>query len=70
MNEIPNILEPKEKITYESKPQYAPYIISALFGSIIAGGLIGFFVGAFFKTTLWGIIAGLIIFVGGLTFSE
>jgi len=66
MNEIPSILEAKEQTIWEGKPKYGPYIIAALFGSIIAGGFLGFFAGIFLKSLIIGIIAGAAIF--GLTF--
>ncbi len=62
MNEIPEILEKKEKTEWEGKPKYWPYIISAFFGSIIAGVLIGIFAGSFLKSQMTGVIIGIVVF--------
>ncbi len=70
MNEIPKIIEPKEKVIYNSKPEYAPYIISAIFGTLIAVIVIGIFIGAFLKSILVAVIAGVIIFVVGIILSN
>lgn len=70
MNEIPQILEPKEKVTYEGKPEYAPYITGAVFGTLIAVGIIGIFIGAYFKTILWAVVAGAFILTLGIILSN
>jgi hypothetical protein len=62
MNEIPQILEAKEKIIWDGKPKYMPYIISAFFGSIIAGALLGLVAGNLVKSPISGLIAGIVIF--------
>ncbi len=62
MNEIPKILEKKEKVEWEGKPKYWPYILSAFFGSIIAGVLIGIFAGSFLKSFTAGVIVGIVVF--------
>lgn len=66
MNEIPQVLEPREKVIYEGKPKYAPYIINSIFGGIILAAFIGIFIGAFLKSILWAIIIGVIIFILGI----
>ena len=70
MNEIPQILEPKERVVYDGKPEYAPYITAAIFGTLIAVIVIGIFIGAFLKSILVAVIAGVIIFVVGITLSN
>jgi hypothetical protein len=62
MNEISRVLEPKEKTIWDGKPKYMPYIISAFFGSIIAGGFFGLFAGTFLKSFTIGIIVAAAIF--------
>ena len=70
MNEIPQILEQKEKIIYEGKPKYAPYIISAIFGTLIAIIVIGVLISVFFKSIFWAVIAGIIILILGIIISN
>ncbi len=70
MNEIPQILEPKEKLVYDSKPKYAPYITVVIFGTFIAVVVIGVIIGVFLKSILWAVIAGVIIFVVGIILSN
>jgi len=62
MNEISQILGPKEKTIWGGKPKYAPYIISAIFGSILIGGFVGLFAGVFSKSLAAGLTAGIVIF--------
>lgn len=65
MNEITQLLEPKEKLIYDSKPNYVPYIISALFASLIFGGLAGFLIASYLKSILLAVIVGgIILFLG------
>ena len=70
MNEIPQILEQREKVIYEDKPRYAPYIISAVFGTLIAVLFISIFVGTFFKSFLLAVVAGVILFILGIILSN
>ena len=70
MNEIPQILEKKEKVIWDGKPKYGPYIISAIFGGIIAGGFFGLFAGSFSKSPIIGIIVGIAIFCLAFLFSN
>jgi uncharacterized membrane protein YdbT with pleckstrin-like domain len=70
MNEIPQILEPKEKVIYDGKPEYAPYITGAIFGILIAVVVIGIFIGAFLKSILIAVIAGIVIFILGIIISN
>jgi len=70
MNEIPQILEPKEKLIYEGKPEYAPYITSAIFGTLIATIFVGIFVAVFLKSFILTGVIGLIIFVLGIILSN
>ena len=70
MNEIPQILEQREKIIYEEKPKYAPYIISAIFGTLIAIIVIGVLISVFFKSIFWAVVAGIIIFILGIIISN
>lgn len=66
MNEIQKILEPKEKGVYEGKPEYIPYIISAIFGILLVVILLGVFINAFLKSIILVIIIGIIIFILGI----
>ncbi|MEW5896463.1 MAG: hypothetical protein AB1668_02120 [Nanoarchaeota archaeon] len=70
MNEIPQILESKEEIVYEGKPEYVPYITAAIFGILIVAVIAGLFIGVFLKSILFAIIAGTIILVGGIILSN
>jgi len=56
MNEIPQILESKEKTIWDGKPNYAPYIISALLGGIIAAVIATFFVGIIIAAVIFCLI--------------
>ena len=40
MNEIPNILEPKEKVEWDGKPNIIPYFISSILLIIIFNGVV------------------------------
>jgi len=66
MNEIQQILEPKEKAVYDGKPEYAPYITAAIFGALIASAFVGIFIGAFLKSIIFAIVAGITIFIVGI----
>ncbi len=66
MNEVSKILEPKEKLIYDNKPEYAPFIISTLIIPIIAIAVIEVSIYFYIKSVLLGIAAGIAIFVGGL----
>ena len=70
MNEIPQVLESKEKVVYDGKPRYAPYIISSIFGIFILIIFIGIFIGAFLRSILWAVIVGIIIFIIGIILSN
>ena len=70
MNEISQILEPKEKVIYDSKPRYAPYIIRAIFGTLIAVVVMGGFFWVFLKSVMWVIVAGFIILILGIIISN
>ncbi|MBW2969495.1 PH domain-containing protein [Candidatus Woesearchaeota archaeon] len=59
MNEIPRILEPKEKVIWDGKPRYAPY----MFFSVLIGIILGVFLGVFAVLGLGSIILGLAVFV-------
>lgn len=43
MNEITNILESGEKVTWEGKPKYAPFIFGYIFTGALLGGFAVFF---------------------------
>jgi uncharacterized membrane protein YdbT with pleckstrin-like domain len=67
MNEIPQILDAKEKIIWDGKPKYAPYMISVILGAIIAA------VFCLFITGIFGIIIGpivgfIILLIGSLAY--
>jgi uncharacterized membrane protein YdbT with pleckstrin-like domain len=63
MNEISQILETKEKLIWEGKPQYAPYITSAIFISLIGGLFFGAGAGVYLKMPIFGISIGILIFL-------
>lgn len=69
MNEIPNILESREKVEWEGKPKAAPYILKGFFVSLIVGAFIGFFIAAFSAkansslATIFGLLGGIVIFL-------
>lgn len=75
MNEIPNVLESKEKVEWEGKPQGAPYFVRSIFVSVIFGGFLGLILGALvgkqnpsLGLTL-GISGGIFIFILGIVIS-
>ena len=70
MNEISKILEQKEKLIYDCKPEYPPYIIGTLFGTLIATVIIGVFIFFFFKSIFMAVVAGIIILVIGFILSN
>ena len=70
MNEIQQLLEPKEKLIYDGKPAYAPYITSAIFGTLLAVIFIGIFIGAFLKSITIAVAAGITIFILGIILSN
>ncbi len=65
MNEIPQILEKKEKIIWDGIPKYAPYMISAVVISLFFGLFIGFWTGGFFMNPLLGLLLGLMVIIFG-----
>ena len=70
MDEIKSLLEPKEKVVWNSQPGYAPYITSAVFGSLMAAVFVSIFIGAFLKSLLLAVIIGIIIFASGIIISQ
>lgn len=70
MNEIPQILEPKEKVIYYGKPEYSPYITGAIFGTLIAVIFIGIFIGIFLKSIFIATMVGIVIFIAGIIISN
>lgn len=66
MNEINQILEPKEKLFYDSNPVYKPYLLSSLIAAIIFSAIIGVFAFAFSKSIIIGIIILIAGIVGGI----
>ena len=50
MNEITKILEQKERVIYDGKPEYAPYILHAVFRDFVGVVIISFFIGYFSKS--------------------
>lgn len=69
MNEIPQILEPKERVIYDGKPQYAPYITAAIFGILIIFVIIGIIIRAYLRSVFWAIAVGIVIFILGIILS-
>jgi uncharacterized membrane protein YdbT with pleckstrin-like domain len=65
MNQIPEILGTKEKIIWTGVPRYAPYIISAIMGSLIVALFVGLFSGSFFKNSVLGLSLGCVVLVLG-----
>ena len=70
MNEISKILEQKEKVIYDGKPEYVPYITSTLFGTLIAVVIIEVIIYFYFKSVLIGISGGIIILIIGFVLSN
>lgn len=70
MNEIPKILEQKEKLIYDCKPEYTPYITGTLFGTLIATAVIGVFIFFFFNSIFYAVVAGIIILIIGFILSN
>lgn len=70
MNEIPQILEPKEKVIYDGKPEYAPWITAAIFGILIVVVIVGIFVGVYIKSMFWALVIGVIVFIVGIILSN
>lgn len=71
--EIPKILEKNEEIVYETKPEYKPYIFSAIIKTIIAIPFIGIFIlhefpkfFSLFVSILFGVFFWIIIFTVGI----
>ena len=63
MNEIQSILENKEKVIWEGKPQAPAYITSVVIISIIIGICVGIFLGAFLKSWISGVGFGIDLFL-------
>ncbi|MDP3901403.1 MAG: PH domain-containing protein [bacterium] len=61
MNEISQVIAPGEKMAYEGKPKYAPYLISVIVGIVIAAAVIGAIIGAVSDSMTIGILIGIII---------
>lgn len=70
MNEIPQILEPKEKVVYNNAPEYKPYMVGSVFTSIIISLVIGLFIGLYFKLILVALIVGVIVIILGIIISN
>lgn len=72
MNEIARVLEPKEKVEWEGKPDAKAYFISLFAGVIIFGGIFLTIIILSGKLNFWGyIISGLAILIlvlGSLTY--
>jgi hypothetical protein len=70
MNEIPQILEQKEKIIWEGKPKYAPYITSVILSGLLIGLFAGIWLGQYFKTIILGVIMGIIFLAGSIIIGQ
>ena len=70
MNEIAKVLEPKEKVIWDGKPKYVPYMISMFFGGLIFGLLLGALAYYFLKSVLAGVVVGIIIFIVAFFFGN
>lgn len=66
MNEIPRILEPNEKVVYDGKPEFTPYIVSTLLASLAAGATLGVLAGVFIRSITAGFVIGILILVLGI----
>jgi uncharacterized membrane protein YdbT with pleckstrin-like domain len=62
MNEIPAILEKKEKMIWDGKPRYAPYMFLAVVIGLVIGLFAGIGLGSYLKMIAVGITAGVIVF--------
>ncbi len=65
MKEIDKILEKKERVIWEGKPEYAPYITSIMFIVLIAIIIIGFFIGIFLKSITGAIVGAVVVLILG-----
>lgn len=63
MNEIEQVLESREKVIWDGKPKYAPYITSAVFISVVIGLATGLWLGVYLARTVLGISMGLLVFI-------
>ena len=70
MNEISKILKKKEKVIYDGKPEFVPYILSNLIVTVIAVIVIEVFIYFYIKSALIGIAGGIIILVIGFVLSN
>ena len=70
MNEISQILESKERVIYDSEPEYAPYMISAISKILIVVAFISIYVKVFSKSMLWVIVVGAVILIFGIILSN
>ncbi|MEK6919388.1 MAG: PH domain-containing protein [Nanoarchaeota archaeon] len=65
MREVGKVLENKERVIYEGKPKYDAYLLHMIISSTIAGIIIGVGAGFLIKTTLWGIVIGILTLITG-----
>jgi len=70
MNEISQILEPKEKVIYESKPNYAPFMINAFFVSLTIMVILGVLLFFFANSLILAVVIAVVILVTGLVLAN
>ena len=70
MNEISKILEAKEKVIYEGKPKYFPYMIANTSFMVFVIAIIGFFAGFLLKSYVLPVIIGLTLLLLGILYSQ
>lgn len=66
MNEIPKVLEPKERVLWDGKPKYAPYMVGIFFISVIASAFIAFLSYGFLRSVILAVLAVPVIIVLGV----
>jgi uncharacterized membrane protein YdbT with pleckstrin-like domain len=70
MNEISKILEANEKVVYEGKPEYAPYIAAAALSFLFGIAFIEIFLVVFIKSVLLAVVIGITVFILGIVLSN
>lgn len=63
MNEIPKVLEPKERVLWEGKPKYAPYMVGIFFISVIVSVFIAFLSYGFLRSMILSVILAPVVLV-------
>lgn len=70
MNEISQIISPGEKVAYDGKPKYAPYILMPIFGAVMAAAFFGIVIAVTTKSVILGVAIGVIVLLLGIIFTN